>query len=59
MKYLREWKDGSGVEELSKEQAKKHIRKWYPNMTDEEINDFLAKPRMSLNCMFSYLTVEE
>ena len=58
MKYLREWKDGSGTEELTKDEAKKHIKKWYPDMTNEDMEEIMNKPGFSLNCMFSYLTIE-
>ena len=59
MKYLREWKDGSGTEELTKAEAKEYIKKWYPDMTDADMEEIMNKPGFSLNCMFGYLTVTE
>jgi hypothetical protein len=55
MKYTKEWKDGSGSEELTYDQALDLVSKWYdPNAAE----DIISRPG-DINCMFSYLIITE
>ena len=55
MKYVKEWKDGSGSEELTYDQARKLISDWYPA---DAVDDIIARPG-TINCLVSYLIISE
>ena len=55
MKYIKEWKDGSGSEELTVDQARELVSRYYAADAVEEI---LSHPH-DVNCMFSWLTITE
>ena len=55
MKYVKEWKDGSGTVELSYAEAKDLVSRCYSKDVADEI---LSHPQ-TVNCRFSYLTISE
>ena len=55
MKYIKEWKDGSGSEELTHDQALELVSKWY----DPSVAEIIISRPGAINCMFSYLFVTE
>ena len=55
MKYVKEWKDGSDSEELTVDQARELVSRYYVADAVEEI---LSHPH-EVNCRFSYLIITE
>ena len=55
MKYVKEWKDGSGSEELTRDQARDLVARYY---NENAADDIIAHPG-TINCMLSYLIVTE
>jgi len=55
MKYLKEWKDGSGSEELTYDQARDLVSRCY---VEEAVDEILSRPH-DVDCHFSYLIITE
>lgn len=55
MKYVKEWKDGSGTVELTYDEAKDLVSCCY---IADAVEDILSHPQ-TVNCLFSYLIITE
>lgn len=55
MTYVKEWKDGSGSEELTYDQARELVSCCYK---EEAVDDILSHAQ-DVNCRFSWLIITE
>ena len=55
MKYTKEWKDGSGSEELTYDQARELVSRCY---AEDAVDEILSHPH-EVNCRFSTLIITE
>ena len=55
MKYVKVWKDGSGSEELTRDQARDLVSRCY---VEDAVDEILSHPH-EVNCRFSTLIITE
>lgn len=55
MKYVKVWKDGSGSEELTHDQARDLVSRCY---AEDAVDEIISRPH-EVNCRFSVLIITE